>query len=109
MGNAKGQKPEKGKYAGFHSAKFWVSNAKQIADWYCLRFGFKKIAFKGLKSGSRDTAAIAIKQGKGIDGKGPVIYVFEAPLNPVNPSAKAPIFDFLSVKRRCCERHTLQG
>jgi len=73
----KGEKPEVGKYYGFHHASLWVGNAKQAAEWYCIRFGFKRIAYKGLETQSRETAHHVIKQNK-------IIYEFISPLNPGN-------------------------
>lgn len=52
------------------------SNAKQVADWYCLRFGFKKVAYRGLETGSRDYATHVVQQGD-------IQFAFTSPLNPV--------------------------
>ena len=57
------QRPE-GKFYGFHHVEFWVSNAKQAADWMIVRMGFKRIAYKGLETGSRDYCSHVVKQGQ---------------------------------------------
>ena len=31
------------------------------ADWYCIRFGFKHVAYKGLETGERETVRHVIK------------------------------------------------
>jgi 4-hydroxyphenylpyruvate dioxygenase len=61
----------------FDHIRFWVGNAKQAAHWYCVNFGFKLFAYRGLETDSRKTVAHAIKQGK-------IIFVFESPLLPNN-------------------------
>jgi len=66
-----------GKYYGFHHCEFWVANAKQVADWYCLRFGFEKVAYKGLETKDRDVAAHVIKQDQ-------TTLVFSSILNPAS-------------------------
>eukprot|EP00961_Rhodomonas_salina_P092708 1247706-Rhodomonas_salina.2 len=43
-----------GDFEGFHSVEFWVGNAKQAATYFCARFGFEPVAFRGLETGSRD-------------------------------------------------------
>lgn len=63
------------KYTGFDHLRFTVTNAKQAASFYCIRFGFKHIAYKGLETGSRDTAAHVVRNGR-------VTLVFECPLQP---------------------------
>jgi len=75
--NEKGSRPTVGKYYGFHHCEFWVANAKQVADWYCLRFGFEKVAYKGLETKNRDVAAHVIRQDQ-------TTLVFSSILNPAN-------------------------
>jgi len=75
--NEKGSRPAVGKYYGFHHCEFWVANAKQVADWYCLRFGFEKVAYKGLETKNRDVAAHVIRQDQ-------TTLVFSSILNPAN-------------------------
>lgn len=73
----KGEKPERGKFVRFHHLTFWVGNAKQAAVFYCDKFGFEPLAYKGLETGSREVVSHAIKQDK-------IIFVFESALNPGN-------------------------
>jgi len=68
-------RPAQGRFFGFHHLEFFVSNAKQVSDWYCHRFGFQKVGYKGLETGSRDFASHVIQQGK-------VVFVFTSALNP---------------------------
>uniref|UniRef100_A0A4W3IBG5 4-hydroxyphenylpyruvate dioxygenase n=1 Tax=Callorhinchus milii TaxID=7868 RepID=A0A4W3IBG5_CALMI len=60
----KGEKPEKGHIVNFHHITFWVGNAKQAASYYCDKFGFEHLAYKGLETGSREVVSHAIKQDK---------------------------------------------
>ncbi|XP_072909703.1 4-hydroxyphenylpyruvate dioxygenase isoform X2 [Hemitrygon akajei] len=73
----KGQKLEKGQYVRFHHITFWVGNAKQAASYYCTRFGFEALAYKGLETGSREVVSHAVRQNK-------IIFVFQSALNPGN-------------------------
>jgi len=71
----KGSRPEGGKFEGFDHVHYYVSNAKQVAAWYCLRFGFERVAYRGLETKSRDVATHVIRQGK-------IFLAFSSPLNP---------------------------
>ncbi|KAI8097163.1 4-hydroxyphenylpyruvate dioxygenase [Halteromyces radiatus] len=66
---------ENNPFAGFDHLRFTVTNAKQAASFYCTRLGFKHFAYRGLETGSRDTAAHAVKAGD-------AIFVFESPIQP---------------------------
>ena len=72
----KGPVPDVGRFHSFDHISFFVNNAKQgtlcpyfsrnphphlAADWYCIRFGFKHIAYKGLETGERETVRHVIK------------------------------------------------
>lgn len=65
------------KFDGFHHLEFYVANAKQVSDWYCLRMGFSKIAYRGLETGSRTVATHVIKAPDG-----DATLAFSSPLNP---------------------------
>lgn len=41
-------------FLGFDHVRFYVSNAKQSAEWMCMRFGFDLVAFKGMENGCKD-------------------------------------------------------
>ena len=58
----KGPKPAIGNYYGFDYVHWWVGNAKQAAEWYCARFGFHPVAYRGLETGHRDVVSHVIKQ-----------------------------------------------
>eukprot|EP00695_Tsukubamonas_globosa_P002642 TRINITY_DN3822_c0_g1_i1.p1 TRINITY_DN3822_c0_g1~~TRINITY_DN3822_c0_g1_i1.p1 ORF type:complete len:217 (+),score=87.56 TRINITY_DN3822_c0_g1_i1:68-652(+) len=69
--------PSKAKFFGFDHVHFWVGNALQAAAFYSARFGFQKIAYRGLETGSRDVVTHVIKQGK-------IVLAFSSPLRPGN-------------------------
>jgi len=71
-----GTKPETDYYR-FDHVQFWVGNAKQAADWYCARFGFKRIAYRGLETGSRQVVTHVIRQNE-------ITFAFSSPLQPGN-------------------------
>ncbi|XP_034952461.1 4-hydroxyphenylpyruvate dioxygenase [Chelonus insularis] len=71
----KGPKPLGGKFLAFDHLKFWVGNAKQAASFYCARFGFEPLGYRGLETGSRKIASHAVKQNK-------IIFVFESAYEP---------------------------
>uniref|UniRef100_A0A7S1C8I8 4-hydroxyphenylpyruvate dioxygenase n=1 Tax=Bicosoecida sp. CB-2014 TaxID=1486930 RepID=A0A7S1C8I8_9STRA len=50
-------------YTGFDHVHWWVGNAKQTADWYTSRMGFKRVAYRGLETGSRDVVTHVVVQG----------------------------------------------
>ena len=52
-----------------------MTNAKQAASYYILRFGFTPLAYRGLETGSREVATHVIHQND-------VILAFSSPLNP---------------------------
>ncbi|KAG0099069.1 hypothetical protein BGZ93_009263 [Podila epicladia] len=66
-----------GNYEGFDHVVFWVGNAKQAASFYCTRFGFKEVAYRGLETGHRDVCSHVVQQDK-------ITFVFMSPLNPNN-------------------------
>lgn len=71
----KGEKPSVGNYFAFDHISFLVGNALQAADWYVARFGFKRIAYSGLETGSRNVVSHVLKQDK-------AIFVFTSTLSP---------------------------
>lgn len=50
-------------YSGYDHITWYVSNAKQAAQYYITKFGFKQIAYKGLETGSRTIAAHVVSNG----------------------------------------------
>jgi len=89
-GGDKGIKPPFG-FHGFHHCEFYVSNAKQAADWYVLRFGFKKLAYKGLETGSRELCSHVVRQAK-------ITYIFTSPLSPNFSGASGDVMMDIAVK-----------
>ena len=73
----KGPKPERGQFLAFDHLTFLVGNAKQAADWYCSRFGFKHFLYQGLETGHRNVVSHAVKSND-------AIFVFQSALNPNN-------------------------
>jgi len=73
-GGDKGDKPPFD-FTGFHHIEFYVSNAKQVADFYIVRMGFEKVGYCGLETGNRAYASHVVRQNK-------ITYVFTSPLNP---------------------------
>ena len=71
----KGLKPEIGEYFGFDHITLWVGNAKQAASFYCTRFGFEKVAYRGLETNHRDVVSYVLKQDK-------IFVLLQSPLNP---------------------------
>jgi 4-hydroxyphenylpyruvate dioxygenase len=53
----------------------WVGNAKQAASYYCTRFGFEQVAYRGLETGHRDVVSHVIRQDR-------IYFVLKSPLNP---------------------------
>lgn len=74
----RGAKPDVGQYHGFDHLTFWVGNAKQAAAYYCIRFGFKYIAYCGLETGSRKVVKHVVRQNN-------ITFQFCSPLNPNDP------------------------
>jgi len=73
----KGVRHEKGKLNNFGHLTFWVGNAKQAAEWYCIRFGFKEWCYRGLETGSREICSHVVKQND-------VVFEFQSALQPGN-------------------------
>jgi len=71
-----GPKPYPHDYFGFDHLVFWVNNAQQTASWYCARFGFEFVAYKGLETKSRETCSYVLRQNK-------IFLVITCPLQPI--------------------------
>ncbi len=63
-----------------HHVEFWVGNAKQAAYYYRKGFGFNQLAYKGLETGSRDSATYVLQQNK-------TNFLLTTPLKPEHPAA----------------------
>jgi len=64
-------------YRAFDFVEFWVGNALQAASFYQSRFGFKKIAYKGLETGDRKVVSHVVRANK-------ITLVFSSALQPNN-------------------------
>lgn len=71
----KGPKPESGRFIHFDHVTFWVGNAKQAANYYCIHCGFEPVAYKGLETGSRRVVTHVIRQNR-------IFFQFQSALNP---------------------------
>jgi 4-hydroxyphenylpyruvate dioxygenase len=70
-GTTKAQKT--GSYQGYDNVHWYVGNAKQAASFYITRMGFKKVAYRGLETGSRVVASHVVRNGD-------VTFIFTSPL-----------------------------
>lgn len=61
-------------YLGYDNVHWYVGNAKQAAAFYVTRMGFKRIAYRGLETGSRAVASHVIRNGG-------VTFILTSPLN----------------------------
>lgn len=75
MVEPKGPRPDISKFDGFDHLTLWVSNAKQAATFYCTRFGFQEIAYRGLETKDREYCSRVLRQDK-------IFLVLKSPLNP---------------------------
>jgi len=64
-------------YQGYDHVHWYVGNAKQAASFYITRMGFRKLAYRGLETGSRATASHVVSNGN-------VVFVFTSPLFDLN-------------------------
>ncbi|KAI6842555.1 4-hydroxyphenylpyruvate [Hortaea werneckii] len=51
-------------YRGYHHVTWWVGNAKQVAQYYTTRMGFRPVAYQGLETGSRSIASHVVENGR---------------------------------------------
>lgn len=50
-------------YRGYDHVHWYVGNAKQAASYYITRMGFKRVAYRGLETGSRAICSHVIRNG----------------------------------------------
>ncbi|KAJ6049633.1 hypothetical protein N7444_006349 [Penicillium canescens] len=60
-------------YRGYDHVHWYVGNAKQAASYYVTRMGFKRIAYRGLETGSRTVCSHVV-------GNGNVTFILTSPL-----------------------------
>lgn len=61
-------------YLGYDNVHWYVGNAKQAASYYITRFGFQRIAYRGLETGSKLVASHVVRNGN-------VTFIFTSPLH----------------------------
>jgi len=64
-----------------HHVEFYVGNAKQAEFYYRKAFGFSRVAYSGLETGSRETTSYAIRQNR-------VNFILTTPLTADHPAAE---------------------
>lgn len=69
------ERPEFGKFIGFHHVVLWVGNAKQAAAFYTSRLGFEYLAYKGLETGERDYVAHVVRNNR-------IVFEFQSSYDP---------------------------
>lgn len=72
-----------GRFFGFHHCEFFVGNAKQAASYYVTRFGFKRVAYQGLETGSTDYAVHVVRQNNVVFSFRSCLQPNEGPLNAI--------------------------
>lgn len=60
-------------YRGYAYVHWYVGNAKQAASFYVTRMGFRRVAYKGLETGSRAIASHVVSNGN-------VTFILTSPL-----------------------------
>jgi len=68
---------DRSRFHGFDHIRLWVGNAKQAASYYCTRFGFHRVLYRGLENGSRNVVSHVVQ-------KNGIYLVFDSPLNPTS-------------------------
>ncbi|KAJ5108189.1 hypothetical protein N7456_004864 [Penicillium angulare] len=68
-------------YRGYDHVHWYVGNAKQAASYYITRMGFKRIAYKGLETGSRTTCSHVIRNGD-------ITFILTSPLRSLDQAGR---------------------
>ena len=64
-------------YKGYDNIHWYVGNAKQAASFYVTRYGFERIAYRGLETGSRVVVSHVVRNGD-------VTFILTSPLQSAN-------------------------
>ncbi|CAI7588525.1 unnamed protein product [Penicillium bialowiezense] len=64
-------------YRGYDHVHWYVGNAKQAASYYITRMGFKRVAYKGLETNSRNICSHVIKNGD-------ITFILSSPLRSLD-------------------------
>jgi 4-hydroxyphenylpyruvate dioxygenase len=62
-----------GQYQGYDNVHWYVGNAKQAATYFVTRMGFRRVAYRGLETGSKAVASHVVRNGD-------VTFVFTSPM-----------------------------
>ena len=89
-------------YQGYDHVHWWVGNAKQAASFYITRMGFRRIAYRGLETGSRAVASHVV-------GNGNVVFVFTSPLHSPGMKKQSLTKEDQILLREIHEHLTLHG
>lgn len=74
-------------YRGYDHVTWYVGNAKQTASHYIARMGFRRIAYKGLETGSRFIASHVVSNNR-------VTFVLTSPIQgPIVRDKNIPAYD----------------
>lgn len=90
------------RYQGYDNVHWYVGNAKQAATFYVTRMGFRRIAYRGLETGSRAVASHVVSNGK-------VVFVFTSPLYAPNSKNSSLSKDDRELLRQIHEHLTAHG
>jgi 4-hydroxyphenylpyruvate dioxygenase len=71
-------------YRGYDHVTWWVGNAKQTAQYYITRMGFRPLAYRGLETGSRFIASHVVQNGR-------VRFVFTSPIRASTRQTKTKV------------------
>ncbi|KAK4945166.1 hypothetical protein LTR10_015592 [Elasticomyces elasticus] len=69
-------------YNGYDNVHWYVGNAKQAAAYYVTRMGFKRVAYRGLETGSRYVASHVVRNGD-------ITFIFTSALHAPNTNVSA--------------------
>lgn len=64
-------------YRGYDHVHWYVGNAKQAASYYITRMGFKRVAYRGLETGSRNICSHVIRNGD-------ITFILSSPLRSLD-------------------------
>jgi 4-hydroxyphenylpyruvate dioxygenase len=62
-----------GQYQGYDNVRWYVRNVKQAATYFVTRMGFRRVAYRGLETGSKAVASHVVRNGD-------MTFVFTSPM-----------------------------
>jgi 4-hydroxyphenylpyruvate dioxygenase len=66
-----------GSYRGYDHVHWYVGNAKQAASYYITRYGFQRVAYRGLETGCRTVCSHVVRNGN-------ITFILTSPLRSIN-------------------------